>query len=190
MKFKTWVKLKALNIAKTEIELGDIATNKGKLYFDDDEIAEGATVYVIDTTGEYILPDNGDYEYGDNVATVENGIVVSIRPMNGDDTNSGDDTSANLEDAAPEDAPDPETGETVSVEKFNELIDYAEELAEKLENVDNRVDQVEEVVNTVSAELKSAVKLSKAEFEKPTPSLSEGARKTTGANEELAKYGL
>lgn len=151
MRILTQAKLK---LAKSlQLNLSSISTDRGDLYFDGD-LEEGTEVFIVDSEGNYVVPEDGDYKEGNRTFTVENGVVTKI---------------ISEEEVIVETELEEVIVETVSKEEFNELVSTVQMLISAIEELKGSVDEVKEEVVTVDTELKSALKMSKKEFVKNKP---------------------
>lgn len=139
-----------------KVEFSSIETDKGTLYYDGDEFEQGIQVWVRDADESLIMPENGDYGYGNKIAVVEDGVVVDIREA----------TPANTEmetDTDPEDVPEVPELETDSsgdatTESLNALRDSVEGIAEVLQDAIEDIKSIDEAVQTLEGEFKKVRK--------------------------------
>ena len=61
-----------------ELEMASATTDKGIIYWNDDELAEGTTVYVQDDNDIKVLAEDGEYEFDGKVIKVVEGKVTEI----------------------------------------------------------------------------------------------------------------
>lgn len=170
MKVATQAKLKLAKMMG--LKLASVETDKQTLHYDGDTIDEGTEVFVVNADGEYVLPEDGIYVGADGfIYEVEAGVVTSRKPKDAEEELSDEDkekAKEKLEDEAPdpEDVPDPEAGETVSVEKFNELLQVTKDLAGAVVSIEEKVD---DSMGELQEKLRAALKMSKADFYKGAP---------------------
>ena len=73
-------KLKLMLKSILNLQLGEIETDKAKLYFDGEDLAEGMEVFVEDEEGNFVAAPDNDYTVADGkVITVVEGRVASIK---------------------------------------------------------------------------------------------------------------
>lgn len=142
------------NVMKAKFS--SIETDKGTLYYDGDELEQGVQVWVRDADEALIMPEDGDYGYGNNIAVVEDGVVVEIREA----------TSTNTEMKAetdPEDVPEiPEiktdsSGDATN-ESINALRDAVAGMADVLESTIEDIQRIDTAVSVLDGEFKKTIK--------------------------------
>ncbi|MCD8079648.1 MAG: hypothetical protein LUF04_04305 [Bacteroides sp.] len=77
MKLKTKIALKLakeLKLDLSSVQLDDITLE----YMEEGNLREGYEVFVTDEEGAFILPEDGEYAYGEKTVVIESGIVPSI----------------------------------------------------------------------------------------------------------------
>lgn len=62
-----------------ELEMSSATSDKGIIYWNDDELKEGTAVYVQDDNEIKVLAEDGDYEVEGKVITVSEGKVIEIK---------------------------------------------------------------------------------------------------------------
>lgn len=142
-----------LKLAKMlKIKLGEIDSSKGKLYFDGDEYSVGTEVYAMDEAGEYVMPENGDYEDGEKTIVVADGVITDIKEASaaGDGDGDGDGKA------------DPKEVEAVA-EIVSDLIDELQELKNEVLELKEQHKTYTSANEAVKKELKeTALKLEEA----------------------------
>lgn len=157
----TKVKLKLAKML--DISLAEVSTDKGTLYYDG-ELGLETEVFFIDEDGNYILPPDGEYMEGDRTLTIENGVITKI-----------DDKEQIQKETDVIHVPSPENGEDVSPEKFNDLLEAFEDLAEKVGatfvELKKQVKENDKKIDSLELELSKATRKSNKEFEDNKPKL-------------------
>lgn len=78
LRLKTKAAIRMAAVLKTK--LGSVETDKGTLNFvDGDELTIGIEVYVAGDDGENVMPEDGEYAFGDQIAVIKDGIVDKIK---------------------------------------------------------------------------------------------------------------
>lgn len=120
-----------------ELEMSSSTSDKGVVYWNEDELKVGTSIYVQDENDIKVLAEDGDYEIEDKIYKVEGGIVTEIT----DKTMPVEIVETPEEEELPEPEEKPEEEE----EKPEELPedkpetdeDETPELEEEVENPDN-----------------------------------------------------
>lgn len=76
MNIKEKVRLKLAKMFN--INFAEIDTDKGKLQYEG-EIAVGSEVYTLDTEGNVMIPENGEYLYEQKVLVIQEGVITEIK---------------------------------------------------------------------------------------------------------------
>ncbi len=124
-----------IELAKLIAKLGEVKTDKAVLTYAEDELSVGCFVYVEDSEGNFVAPEDGEYvsESGDKIV-VKEGKVEAINP------------EVQLEDEPTE---DPIEGLRKEV---NELYEIVDTLIKKVQDIDTVKEEQLRKVETVSVE--------------------------------------
>lgn len=182
MKFKTKAALKLAKMAR--IDLASQALDEITLYFlDGDELVEGIEVFEMDDNGEYIVPANGSYKWGDKTVVITDGVVESI--------NSSESSEEMEIDEPIKDEIEDKVKELESV--ASDLIDVVKNLGGDIEvikeDLKKDIKLRDERIKKLELSLEEATKKSNKEFVKPNPGKD---KKESGfdADKELEKFGI
>lgn len=165
MKSTGFAKMMLAKKYPNKIKLGSQETDKGVLQFPDaDELAQGVEVFVEDTEGNFILPDDGEYAYDGKIAIVENGVVVEIKEGSEED----------LEDEPAGDVSELKEEMDIVVDVVKDLVDIVESMGEEVTSVSEELSKVK-AENVSLREIINKAKLSSVrEFEKTSKSTKQG----------------
>lgn len=156
MKFLTKLRIKLAkeNPDDALFKLASVETDKGVLHYDPEVgISVGADVWVENSEGSTIMPEDGDYIVNDQIVHVVSGVIESIEDKDGSvQTEMEDDDNSDVPAVPAE-----ETGDIVSVEKFNDLLETVEAIKEKEEEQAAVIDDLTKAVLEMSGSLKSAL---------------------------------
>jgi len=169
-------KIKLANMMK--VDLASVETDKGELFFvEGDTLEVGTEVFIHDADGADVMPEDGEYKFGDEVAVVKNGVVEEIK--------SQEDLEV-----------DPEIPTALDTlgEVVQEIVEEA--VAEIKEEVTSEIEVIKEELKKTRAELNAAkkvlerAKLANAkDFANPNPRAGGDAPMSKG-KAELKKFGL
>ena len=157
-----------------ELEMSSATSDKGIIYWNDDELKEGTAVYVQDDNEIKILAEDGDYEVEGKVITVSEGKVIEIKdkivpveivPVEvepevivDDPETVEDETPVLEEDPKDEEKPadDPETGEdeTPEMEDVENPTNEGEESsAEAIVEIRKEVNELYAIIDRLKKEI-------------------------------------
>ncbi|MCD8030477.1 MAG: hypothetical protein LUF85_06570 [Bacteroides sp.] len=183
MKFKTKALLMLARAAK--IELAEQVLDDVTLYFlDGDELVEGTEVFDMNEAGEYVAFPDGSYSWGNQVVVVENSVVQSLEPKEGNEEKMQDESD-------PEgDEPSPNEVRTI-VKIVRQLIEEVEKLGGNVGDVKEELKLTKQELAQAKAELKLAKGRSNGRFAEPNPRRKGTRGFASGSTEaELAKFGI
>lgn len=135
-------KAKLAKMLKLEFE--SVTTDDGKSLYVDGDIETGAAVYELNDAGEYIPAADGTYTAGDRTVVVSNGMIASVDIIE-DYENAEDITEAGEA-----------TGDTVSAEEHNELVEIVNEILDVVKEQEEEISNLQEEVIKLDTELKKA----------------------------------
>lgn len=135
-------KAKLAKMLKLEFE--SVTTDDGKSLYVDGDIVTGAAVYELNDAGEYIPAADGTYMAGDRTIEVLNGMVTSVEI---DENYENADEIPEAGDA---------TGNTVSVEEHNELVEIVNEILDVVKEQEAEIGNLQDEVVKLDTELKKA----------------------------------
>lgn len=165
---------KLLKLAKMIMKFASIETDKGVLYYDN-ELVVGSEVYIEDENGEFVAPEDGDYETEDLIVTVKDGTVENIvakeQPAEEETVTIG----------AEEEAPADETPAT------DERDAEIEELKNKITELEGLLQDRDAVIEELTAKLKEAEDAAKAPVEEPVQ-MSAVVRNASNKENGALKY--
>lgn len=125
-----------IELAKLIAKLGEVKTDKAVLTYAEDELSVGIYVYVEDSEGNYVAPEDGEYvDESGNRIVVKDGVVDAINP------------EVELEEEPVKE--DPIEGLRKEV---NELYDIVDTLIKKVSEIDTKKEESLRQVNTESVE--------------------------------------
>lgn len=116
-----------------ELEMSSSTSDKGVVYWNEDELKVGTSIYVQDENDIKVLAEDGDYEIEDKIYKVEGGIVTEIT----DKTMPVEIVETPEEEELPEPEEKPEEEEEKPEDKPETDEDETPELEEEVENPDN-----------------------------------------------------
>lgn len=170
-------KIKLAKVMKEE--LASVETDKGELFFvEGDTLEVGTEVFIRDAEGADVMPEDGDYKFGDEVAVVKNGVVEEIK------------SQAELE-------VDPEIPAALDTlgEVVQEIVEEA--VAEIKEEVASEIEVIKEDLRKTKAELSTAKKIleraklaNAKDFANPNPKAGGDTPAMSKGKAELKKFGL
>lgn len=116
-----------------ELEMSSSTSDKGVVYWDEDELKVGTSIYVQDENDIKVLAEDGDYEIEDKIYKVEGGVVTEIT----DKTMPVEIVETPEEEELPEPEEKPEEEEEKPEDNPETDEDETPELEEEVENPDN-----------------------------------------------------
>lgn len=179
----------AIKLAKVmKIKLGSVETDKGTLSFvDGEELAVGIEVYITGEDGQNVMPEDGEYKFGNQIAVIKDGIVEEIK----------DAEALEGETPAGETPETPEAALDAIVEIIEEAAATIEENVTTVEEnlrkeLSDNIKRIDATLSEIKKVLDKAKLTSKAEFAAPNPkSVGETkGQKGSRAADELKKFGL
>lgn len=185
MKLLTEAKLKLAKMLK--LTLGSVSSNKGNLYFDGDIFDVGTEMFAMNEEGDYILPDDGDYEVGNQILTLANGIVTDIK-----ESGSVSDEPGNMQEEVETVSEDTE----VSADEFNTLATAVNTMVSVLEEIQSDMADFKaqkQSFEAIKTELEAVkLKLAKVSNESngdPVPPSNNGGARSNDATDRFFNAG-
>ncbi len=137
----TQAKFKLAKMLK--LKFATIDTDQGEILYVDGDIQQGASVYVVTESGDYVQAGDGEYTADGVTYSVMNGVISAI---------SGEENFENAEDVDPA---DPVSGE-VTAEDVNEIVEVVNEILDVIKEQDDEIMELAEEVVMLQDELKRA----------------------------------
>lgn len=198
MNLKTKVKLAI--VKRMGFKLAEIQTSTLTLYLlEGDTVEVGSELFAMDESGEYILPPDGQYDYGDDVITLAAGVVTDIGPRLAAEPMSA------LGFTKPKHKLE---ADVVTVDEYNGLVDIIEAIVEKLDDagldddgelemltvelseVKTKNASLTDELAKVKVELSRAKQVSARDFADPRNKPDFGDDRGATSKERLSKFGL
>lgn len=154
------MKEQVLKLRKMLLSLAEVITEQGILIYEGDLVI-GTEVF-IEADGEFISPADGEYVAEDKVIIVADGKVAEIKEKE----------QPEEEPIVPEvivqqaEEEEPEVVEVVEPEEVRDLEKEIEELKTKLEEKDNKISELQEIIDKQNAELRQSSDIPATEREK------------------------
>lgn len=150
MKITTKIKLQLRSLL---LKCGSIATDKGEILFDGEELEVGMEVFVANAEGEIVPAEDGEYVEGDKTYVVAEGKVTEIREKEAEEVVEEVEVAAEEEPEA-EPADEPEQSEEESIEdrlaraeaSLAEIREGIEALTNAIAAIAERMDSVEDKI--------------------------------------------
>lgn len=143
-----------------ELEMSSSTSDKGVVYWDEDELKVGTSIYVQDENDIKVLAEDGDYEIEDKIYKVEGGIVTEITdktmPVEIVETPEEEELpEPEVEEEKPEDNPETDEDETPELEEEVENPDNEgeEDDTEAIVKLREEVNELYKVVDILKKEL-------------------------------------
>lgn len=146
-----------------ELEMGSATSDKGVIYWNEETIEVGTTIYVQDEDENKALADDGDYEIDGKIYTVEGGKVKEIADKLTEEVVEEDPTEEPTEDPTdePEKTEDEPTEEPeeepVQPEEEEPLVEDEPETEEpnELDGLRKEIDDLRAIVDVLKTELEA-----------------------------------
>ena len=153
-------KLKLMLKSILSLQLGEIETDKAKLYFDGADLAEGMEVFVEDEEGNFNPAPDGDYVTEDNkTIVVVEGKVSEIKDPEAEvasepETEKVEEVKAEeAEEIVPADEPETEEKEVTIEDRVSALEAKAEEIVNALNEIVNAISALEARITEAEGKL-------------------------------------
>lgn len=146
-----------------ELEMGSATSDKGVIYWNEETIEVGTTIYVQDEDENKVLAEDGDYEIDGKIYTVEGGKVKEIADKLTEEVVEEDPTEEPTEDPTdePEKTEDEPTEEPeeepVQPEEEEPLVEDepATEEPNEVDGLRKEIDDLRAIVDVLKAELET-----------------------------------
>lgn len=146
-----------------ELEMGSATSDKGVIYWNEETIEVGTTIYVQDEDENKVLAEDGDYEIDGKIYTVEGGKVKEIADKLTEEVVEEDPTEEPTEDPTdePEKTEDEPTEEPeeepVQPEEEEPLVEDepATEEPNEVDGLRKEIDDLRAIVDVLKAELEA-----------------------------------
>ena len=174
---------KLLKLAKMIMKFATVETDKGVLYIDG-ELILGALVYIEDETGEFVAPEDGDYETEDLIVTVKDGKVEKIEQKEApvDEEAQAEDPEVEVEIENEEQAP---VDEEAPAEDTKDA--QIKELENKITVLEGLLQDRDAIISELTAKIKELEDAAKAPVEEPVK-MSATVRNAASKENNALKY--
>lgn len=140
-----------------ELEMSSSTSDKGVVYWDEDELKVGTSIYVQDENDIKVLAEDGDYEIEDKIYKVEGGVVTEItdKTMPVEIVETPEEEELPEPEEKPEDNPETDEDETPELEEEVENPDNEgeEDDTEAIVKLREEVNELYKVVDILKKEL-------------------------------------